>query len=503
MMRRAMKTSTLLKVWIVLTLGWLLFLGQAMVEWSRQEMLTGTASGPLRKSVWMIVLSLVSALVLHVLYRRGARRHSGEVDGGLVIDVSPTRVLPGVAQGVAALGVTFLLGQLPRPACGGIVVGLLLTAFGAFLLHREFLRIEGGGQRIVRGGHLLGRPLRSAEVVLSEGKPIRLERLYRRGVALLVGGVTLADGLEYAEALRIAEEVGRVLGREVEDNTVLAPQRSPLVRGFERLARVPGTVLLLLLLGLGVTWTVPAGRSALCRLAVAPHTPFSRDVRIPALRVAAVRQLAAEPTDENLLTLLRVVNTADPSRSPEVLEAAVAELQALAGGKMEAAEGDAIGQINRWAAQRLGRSLDAHDGVLGWYSVEDETYRSALDAMAGFDLDAAAAAWDGFGLGELNNPEDFLWAAGPGLADRRPIRFVLRRENRLEALAEDREVYAGEVLAETVGEALALRLWQYDGVGDEGFPVELWDWWAGYARAHHLPPGGPAARGEPVPDPSR
>lgn len=71
MMLRAMKTSTLLKVWIVLTLGWLLFLGQAMVEWHRQEELTGTTSWALWKSVWMIVLSLVAALVLHVLYRRG------------------------------------------------------------------------------------------------------------------------------------------------------------------------------------------------------------------------------------------------------------------------------------------------------------------------------------------------------------------------------------------------------------------------------------------------
>jgi hypothetical protein len=494
MMLPAMKTMTLLKVWIVLTLGWLFLLGQAMVEWYREEQLTGTTNWALRKSVWMIVLSLVSALVIHVLYRRGARRQSGEqVDGGLVLDVSPTRVLPGVAQGVAALGVTLLLGQLPRPACGGIVLGLLLAAAGGFLLRRETLRIMPG-ERILRSVHLLGHPRRTSELVLAVEKPIRLESLDERGVALLVGSVPLAEGLEHADALRIAETVGSALRREVKDNTGQIDERPFLVRAHQRLARLTGIALVLILVGLGVAWMVPAGRSALCRLAVAPHTPFSRDVRIPALRIAAVRYLASDPTDENLLTLLRVVNTADPAKSPEVLEAAVAELLALAGEKMDVAEGDAVGRINRWAARRLGRSLDAHDGVLGWYQVEEEKYRSALDTMAGDDLDAAAAAWDSFGAGDLTNPEDFLWAAGPGLADRRPIHFVLRRENRLEALPERREAYAGPVLAETVGEALALQLWSYEGVGGPEFPEGFWDWWAGHAQAHHLPPGGPVAR---------
>ena len=492
MMLRAMKTMTLLKVWIVLTLGWLFLLGPAMVEWYREEQRTGTVSGALWKSVWMIVLTLVSALVIHVLYRRGVRRHSGEMNGGLRIDASPTRVLPGVAQGVGAMGVTFLVGQLPRPACGGIVLGLLLTAFGAFLLRRELLRIEPGEGRLLRVSHLLGHPLKTSELVLAAEKPIRLERLYRRGVVLLVGSVPLAEGLEHIDAVRIAGVLGPALGREVKDNTVLAPESTTFVRGFQKLARLPGIALLLLLIGLGVAWMVPAGRAALCRMALAPHTPFSRDVRIPALRAAAARCLAANLTDENVLTLVRVVNTADPARSPEVLEAAVAELRVLAGGEATVAEGDAVGRINRWAAQRLGRSLDAHDGVMGWYTVESEKYRHALDTMAGDDLEAAAAAWDGFGIGDLTNIEDFLWEAGPGLADRRPIHFVLRTGNRLEASPERRDAYTGPVQAETVGEAIALVLAGYEGVNGPRFLDGFWEWWSEYARDRHLPPHRPS-----------
>src|SRR5262245_25918944 len=279
MMLRAMKTMTLLKVWIVLTLGWLFLLGPAMVEWYREEQRTGTVSGALWKSVWMIVLTLVSALVIHVLYRRGVSRHSGEMDGGLRIDASPTRVLPGVAQGVGALGVTFLVGQLPRPACGGIVLGLLLTAAGAFLLRRELLRIEPGERRLLRVSHLFGHPLKTSELVLAAEKPIRLERLYRRGVVLLVGSMPLAEGLEHVDAVRIAGALGPALGREVKDNTVHAPERSSLVRGLGGLSRLPGIALLLLLVGLGAVWMVPAGRSALCRLAVAPHPPFAKGIR--------------------------------------------------------------------------------------------------------------------------------------------------------------------------------------------------------------------------------
>lgn len=488
-----MKTATLLRVWTVLTLGWLVFLGPALVSRYQNEPDAPSTAWAVQRSAWVTVLSLASALAVHILYRRGVRKQSGEVDGRLVIDVSPKRGLPGFAQVVTALGATLLLAQGSQPACAGIVLGLLVTAFGAFLLHREILRIEPGERRLLRSNHLLGYPLTASEVLLPREKPIRLERLSNRGVVLLVGEVTLASGLEHEEAVRIAETAGPALGREVKDNTVHAPAPSVLVRGLRGLANLPGIALLALLLGLGVAWMVPAGRSALCRLAVAPHPPFSQDVRIPALRTAAARHLAADPTDENLLALLKVANTADPQQSPEVLAATIAKLLALA-GEDTAAEGDPLGRINRWAARRLGRTLDANDGVLGWYPVEEERYRRALDEMAGDDVQAAASAWSAFGLGDLTNPEDFLWAVGPALADRRPIHFVLRNAGGPEALSERREGTADFVLAETVGEAVALRLWGYDGVDGAQFPEDFWEWWAGYARARHLPPGGPGAR---------
>ena len=81
------------------------------------------------------------------------------------------------------------------------------------------------------------------------------------------------------------------------------------------------------------------------------------------------------------------------------------------------------------------------------------------------------------------------------LADPRPIHFVLHTYGGPPwARPERREGYAGPVLAETVGEAVALSLWGYEGVGSAEFPTEFWTWWAGYARARHLPPGGPGTR---------
>ncbi len=45
-------------------------------------------------------------------------------------------------------------------------------------------------------------------------------------------------------------------------------------------------------------------------------------------------------------------------------------------------------------------------------------------------------------------------------------------------------------LAHTVGEALALKLWSYAGVGDDELPADFHAWWQEYSRARHLPPSG-------------
>jgi len=272
-------------------------------------------------------------------------------------------------------------------------------------------------------------------------------------------------------------------------------RRSTLFTALLMLRRLPVLLVPLALVGLAVALLIPASRSALCRLAVAPHPPFTDFISIPVLRVAGVRCLAAQPDDENLLALLRVANTADPERSPEALAAATSELLRLAGEAPAEASSEALGRINRWAAQRLGRQLDANGGIMAWFAVEGESHRRAVEKLADEDALAASAAWDTFGAIDITTTEDFLWARGPALADPRPIHFVLHTYGGPPwARPEPREGYAGPVLAETVGEAVALSLWGYEGVGSAEFPTEFWTWWAGYARARHLPPGGPGTR---------
>jgi hypothetical protein len=70
----------------------------------------------------------------------------------------------------------------------------------------------------------------------------------------------------------------------------------------------------------------------------------------------------------------------------------------------------------------------------------------------------------------------------------RPIRFAITRYGRtFEGQVVPMDPRAGR-LAHTAGEALALRLWQKMGVGDDRFPGDLGTWWAQWARTHRLPP---------------
>lgn len=489
-----MKTATLLKVWVVLGLGWLLFFWSLVSGQPLEEGVAPSTGVTFRLLAWLLLaLALAAALVVHILYRRGVRRHSGEVDGHLLIDASATIVGPGVAQCLAAAGVTFVLS-------GGLLLGAPLAVFGAFLLRRTVLRIDLRERRIWRYTQLLGYPTTPSELLVTAGKPIRLKHYYPRGVGLSIEEVLLVDGLPHEDALRIAEELGHALRREVRDEVAQAEEmeeRSALFLALLKLRRLPVLLVPLLLVGLAVAWMIPSSRSALCRLAVAPHTPFSEDFQIPDLRIAGARCLAARPDEENLLALLRLAGTVDPERSPEVLAAATTELLRLAGeapAEADGAQAESLGRINRWAAQRLNRKLDANGGTMAWHAVEGERHRRAVEELADEDAGVASAAWSSLGAGDLTTPEEFLWALGPALADRRPIHFVLQDEGGLQARSERREGYAGQVLAETVGEAVALQLWGYDGVGSAEFPQEPWTWWAGYARARHLPPGGPGTR---------
>lgn len=209
-------------------------------------------------------------------------------------------------------------------------------------------------------------------------------------------------------------------------------------------------------------------------------------------RVLAVKLLRFDRSDVSVLVLVRLLNTVSVEADAGVAETALGSLAAIAGqpfartGELQWSQ--AIGEANRWAAGRLGRSLDGNAGVLGWFPVE-EGFASRVGSIG------SASPQDGcdnlfwFGPVMFSTAEEFLKRAGAALGDGRPISFGLVRDgNQLECKPERLADSEGQPLARTVGEALALKLWEFRGVGSERFPDDFHSWWAAYARGRHFPP---------------
>jgi hypothetical protein len=229
------------------------------------------------------------------------------------------------------------------------------------------------------------------------------------------------------------------------------------------------------------------------------------------LQSFAAARLAGHPSDSSVETLVRVVNTRF-EESPVLVAAALASLREIAG--LEPLSPDdwwrATEWLNPWAAERLRRSLDAHGGVLSWYPV-GEALQAELETLASADPETGSGAWSAFAAGVVSSPEEFLEQLGAALGDPRPIAFAIVRtpdaEAAFEASAEPITA-SGEVLARTVGEALALKYWTYlagrserlrqrtdADAGEQlarfdtgAFPADFRSWWADYARIHRLPP---------------
>lgn len=211
-------------------------------------------------------------------------------------------------------------------------------------------------------------------------------------------------------------------------------------------------------------------------------------------RVLAVKLLRHDHSDVSVLALVRLLGTVSFDEDRPVAEAALESLAAIAGqpfartGELQWSQ--VVGEANRWAAGRLGRALDANDSVLGWFGVE-EGYRSRVDSLASASPQEGCTNLFWFGPEVYATAEELLTRVGAALGDGRPISFVLVWENghaecRPERLAD----FEGMPLARTVGEAIAVKLWQFRGVGGETFPEDFRTWWAEYARQRHWPPPG-------------
>jgi hypothetical protein len=80
----------------------------------------------------LIAWTLALTTAVHVWFRWtvGKRATTAEIPSAQA----------GLGQALLGLGLAFLVGQVPRPAWGGVILGLLLAAPGAAILRRLMLR---------------------------------------------------------------------------------------------------------------------------------------------------------------------------------------------------------------------------------------------------------------------------------------------------------------------------------------------------------------------------
>ncbi len=444
----------------------------------------------LRSATRIILLALGSAVLVHVLLRTGTSR----------LARGPRQLAVDLGGGPAAVGTVLvsqgsvLACQTSDPAVAGIVLGLVLVGAGVPLLVRRFVVFSKDDGRATRGLHFLGLPFARRQGSLPAVAKVALQGGGSR-IGIVITGPDVSERIEVrAGAASARDHAGRLadfFGATLEDasDRQHPPPRAArrvAARALRRLA-IRGAVLIVLLAGAFATVSlVPGPRLS---LATTILEPFGTTRQIGLARRWALARLASDPSSAALLQLLRVLNTVDGERFPEVaadVDAAAARRAGLA-PVAELDRAARIRAVDEWAAAQLGRTLDANGGVLGWMPV-DERFVPTVETIAGADLNAAWLAWTHFGAGDLVTAEQFLHAVGPALGDPRPIRFAIYRNG---PLFEGQPVpieSRPDVLVRTVGEALALQLWMKEGVGEERFPDDFRAWWAPWAHTRRLPP---------------
>jgi len=362
-------------------------------------------------------------------------------------------------------------------------------------------RLQG---HVSLGLHLYGLQVNARSI--TRASAVRLEPRFGRATLvvtderesrLTIGGLAAAR----------AEDLGRELASQIGVTLEIAPNPDDEPDEDEE-KRVPGpvpatiepparrvslstmaavVVLVAAALAAAAVALSPELRHRACRFAVAPRTGLVNFSHFPAVRLGAVRALAADSSPARSLALVRLLATVDPVADAELAHAALAALSV---------DATPVAEVNRSVAERLGRTVDANGGVLAWFPV-DERLRPRIDDIASDDLHRAWGSWATFAAGELTSREEFLYAVGAALGDERPLHFAIKRGGffihaadgpAFEGQPEPIASYADEALAHTVGEALALKLWSY--LPDQDFPADFHAWWREYAASHHLPPSG-------------
>lgn len=464
------------------------------------------ARGWLIGATRIIQLSLVMAILVHVLLRWGRRRFTSETSG---FSVDLGGGVPAVGTFLFSQGLMFLLAQGRHPAWGGVVLGILLVLAGVPLLLRRYAVFERGVETVTRGRYFLGVSLGSAPSPWPEPRNVVLDVDTGRLTISIVGASSteVIPGREsYARSRELAARLAAYFRVELEDRAEAQQELLAQADGLSgpRILRALGRWGVFL----GGVALVLGGSALVVDRVPSVRMPVVRQVLDPAgslrhtapLRAWALSRLERDPSDEALLELMKSLNTVDADSFPDV--AADVEAAALRKSGLPHLQGegrdDRILRINAWAAARLGRPLDDGGGLLGWFPV-DPRFAFELEKIAGTDLREAWMAWSFIGAGQLTTPEQFLFALGAALGDRRPLHFAIRKGSffqipgstlPFEGQPEPIEEHP-DAIVRTVGDAVAIRLWGMKGVGDEKFPEEFLAWWREWARSRRIPVAGP------------
>jgi hypothetical protein len=457
-----------------------------------------------RRRLWeaarLLLLVLGSAAFVHVLLRtgpgrvgRGPRQLAIDL-GGLAPASGLGGALPAIGTVLFSQGLTLLAWQISHPEIGGIVLGLLLAAAGTPLLVRRFLVLAENQGKAIRGWHFLGLRFRKREESLPVFDRVGLRRAATDDFVVFIAGPDASERVEASSSLISARDRARrlasLLGVPLEDATAGLSAHPAAgrfrARALLRLAAYAAALLALLTAALAFVGPVPSLRVT---SAAGILEPSGIARRIGPARRWALTRLAGDRDPAALLQLLRVLNTVDAERFPEI----AADVDAAASrraGLPPLAERDRAARllaINAWAAAQLGRSLDGNGGVLGWMPVEPR-FVPAIERIASPDAQEAWLAWNDFAADDLVTAEQWVYAVGPALADGRKIRFAIYRNGPLVEAQPVPVESRPDALAHTVGEALALHLWQTRDFGAQRFPDDFNAWWAQWSRARRLPP---------------
>jgi hypothetical protein len=448
----------------------------------------------LRASLVMILLALGALVSVQLLLLRGVRRLSHPPQQ-LAVDLGGGgKVTMGAV--LFSQGAAFVLAQIPDVAWGGLVLGLLLCAAGGPLLLQRYVVLSKADARMTRGRHFLGVVFGGEELPLPPVNKVVLAS-GAGGMVVALGGdetsMSLGAGATPERLRLIGARVATFLGVEVEDRIGGEPSQTASAaqgrvaearrrRRLIRLAIVLAPVGIAAL-ALGMS---PGLRFFAAAWVLAPSSPV-RHVR--PLRSWALDRLAQDGSPRAVSELARLLNTVDAQASPEIASDVDGACLRAAGLTRSAPDDrDAnIRAINGWAARRLGGFVDEDGGVLGLLPVESR-FVAPVNALTDQDPSVACGAWQVLGVGDLVTPEQFLWAVGPALGDGRPIHFAIKRSGSSVDCDSEPTETGGHALASSVGEALALRLWTMQGVGDDAFPDDFQAWWGSWARQHRLPP---------------